>query len=284
MKNPYNVLGVAKNADEEQIRKAYRQRARKYHPDVCKEEHAETRFKEISEAYAILSDPGKKRRFDRTGRTDAEPPPAFRGQPSSHVDMSSFFEEVFGGAKPWNRTTKGLDRQHALTIGFLDSILGSEQTVQWLDERGKRTRIKVNIPKGTEDGARLRVQGHGHPPRHGGPCGDLIVTITVQSHPFYRRREQDLELDLPITLLEAIEGSSVEVPTPSGMVKVTVPPNARAGQRLRLRGKGVPHRKGTGDMFLILYPQVPPADRGEVLEAARIIEEAYGDVREHLKT
>ena len=116
MKDPYNVLGVPKNADEEQIRKAYRKRARKYHPDVCKEEHAETRFKEISEAYAILSDPGKRRRYDRTGRVDAAPPPGFGAHTSSHVDMSSFFEEVFGGARPWNRTTKGLDRQHTLDV------------------------------------------------------------------------------------------------------------------------------------------------------------------------
>lgn len=284
MKDPYKVLGVPKNADEEQIRKAYRKRARKYHPDVCKEEHAETRFKEISEAYAILSDAGKRNLYDRTGRTDAHPPPEFRPHSSSHVDMSSFFEEVFGGARPWNRTTKGLDRQHSIRVPFLDSIVGSEQTVEWRDVQGKRSRIKVSIPPGTESGARLRVQGHGHPPRHGGPCGDLIVTVTVASHPHFRRVDRDLELDLPITLLEALEGASIEVPTPTGTVKVTVPPNARTGQRLRLRGKGVPHRQGTGDMFLILQPQVPPGDQPDVIDAARIIETAYGDVRGHLKT
>jgi len=283
MKNPYKVLGVSKNAEDEQIRKAYRKLARKYHPDICKEEQAETRFKEISDAYAILSDPDKRRRFDQTGQTQPGPPPGFRSGGPNSVDMSSFFEEVFGSTKPWNRTTKGQDRQQSIAIDFLDGVMGCEHPVEWVDVRGKRSRIKVNIPPGTESGTRLRVQGQGHPPRHGGPCGDLIVTVTVQPHPFFRRHDEHLEMDLPITILEALQGATIEVPTASGSVKVTVPPNAQAGQRLRLRGKGVPTGRRRGDMILVLRPQVPPTGHAEVLDAARVLETAYNDVRKHFK-
>jgi curved DNA-binding protein len=283
MKNPYKVLGVSKNAEEERIRKAYRKLARKYHPDICKEEHAEARFKEITDAYAILSDADQRRHFDQTGQTPSGPPPGFRAHNASSVDMSSFFGEVFGSSRPWNRTTKGQDRLQSIAIDFLDGIMGCEHPVEWVDVRGKRSRIKVNIPPGAESGTRLRVQGQGHPPRHGGPCGDLMVTVTVRPHPFFRRHDSHLEMDLPITVLEALQGATIEVPTVSGSVKVTVPPKAQAGQRLRLRGKGVPTGQGHGDMILILRPQVPPADHTEILDAARVLETAYDDVRKHFK-
>lgn len=283
MKNPYKVLGVSKNAEEEQIRKAYRKLARKYHPDICKEEHADARFKEITDAYAILSDTNQRRRFDQTGQTQPGPARGFPGQNPNSVDMSSFFEEVFGSSKPWNRTTKGEDRQQVITIEFLDGVMGCEHPLEWVDVRGKRSRIKVNIPSGTTSGTRLRVQGHGHPPRHGGACGDLIVTVAVRSHPFFRRNDAHLEMDLPITMLEALQGASIEVPTASGAVKVTVPPKAQEGQRLRLRGKGVPTGQRRGDMFLILRPQVPTSDQSEILDAARVLETAYDDVRKHFK-
>jgi DnaJ-class molecular chaperone len=170
-----------------------------------------------------------------------------------------------------------------MPVDFLTSILGGEREIGVPRPNGATDRIKVRIPPGVRDGGKLKLAGQGLPPRGGGPCGDLHLELTVQPHPLLRRIDDDLELDLPITVFEAMAGASITVPTPTGDVKVTVPPGSRAGQRLRLKGRGV-QKSVPGHLYLVLQPTPPASDDPDVLAAARVLEAAYkADVREGLK-
>lgn len=303
-KDYYDILGVKKSASADDIKKAYRGLAKKFHPDKNKgNKEAENKFKEISEAYAVLSDTEKREQYDRLGKE------AFRGggpggnpfaggaNPFGGFDFSQFtgggararggrrptagaggftdiFSDLFGGGAGFEPgPERGGDLEAELTIDFRDAILG---TTMDLVINGKG--VKVKIPEGVSDGQRIRLRGKGAPGANGGPAGDLNVLIHVRSHPLFERRGDDIYIDLPIRVGEAIRGSEVEVPTIHGPVRARIPAGTQGGQTFRLRGKGVKKKTGTaGDHYYRVEITVPKSSAAEVLEAADKIDAAYGE-------
>jgi curved DNA-binding protein len=293
-KDYYAILGVARDASPEEIKKAYRRLARKYHPDVSKEPDAEERFKEVAEAYQALSDPDKRAAYDQLGRhasgQEFQPPPdwaeRFAGAQTifEDLDLADLFAGLAGrhAARPRGGPAPGHDYEAAVRLGFEQAFHGTEIELDLAgleyDERGmlKRVprRIKVRIPKGVSNGAQLRVPGKGGKGREGGRDGDLYLDITVEPHPLYRVSGQDLYLDLPLAPWEAVLGTEVRMPTPGGAVALKVPPGTRAGQQLRLAGRGL-SRAGApaGDLYTIVTIVVPSVlseeERGLYRQLAR---------------
>jgi DnaJ-class molecular chaperone len=277
MKDPYEVLGVEKTASADAIRAAYRKLAKRYHPDLNpgKPEAAE-RFKEISAANEVLSDADKRARFDR-GEIDASgnevPPqrPFYRdfgdaGEQAryrSHADidpddLEGFFSQAFGqrGGRGFNM--RGHDAQYNLTINFLEAANGTTRRVTLPDSRT----LDVKIPAGVRDGHVLRLKGQGMPGIGEGAPGDALVEITVTPHKLFRREGDDIIIELPVSLQEAVLGATVEVPTIKGAVRLTVPPYSGTGTRLRLRGRGIGH----GHQFVELHVVLPPGEEPELAE------------------
>jgi len=285
----YQQLGVKRTDDAETIRKAYKKLARKYHPDVSKQPNAEERFKQINSAYDVLGDEKKRKLYDEFGEVSLRPgfdPRQARsfgggGSPfggggfnfQGGVDMEDLLGSMFGGGGP-RRPRKGADQKTEIQVDFMTTVLGGEQEIQIRRPDGRLESMVVPIPAGAKDGGRVRLKGQGLPPRGGGPCGDLLVHLKVAPHPVLVRREDDLEMDVPITILEALTGATVTVPTPTGDVKVTVPPGAKNGARLRIKSRGI-QKKKPGHLYLILRPVVPPSEDPEVLAAAEQLEKAY---------
>jgi DnaJ-class molecular chaperone len=301
--DPYSVLGVDRNADANAIRKAYRKLAKKYHPDLNKDPKAEAKFKEVSAAYEILDDPERRKLYEEFGDAatkpgfDAEQARRFRaaqaggnpfgGADAGGVDMEdllgSLFGSGFGGFDRGAAPRRGADQQAEITVDFLSTVTGADQELRLRRADGTTEALKVHIPAGAKDGGRLRLRGHGLPPRGGGPAGDLHVTLRVAPHPLLRRVDDDLEMEVPITVEEAMFGGSITVPTPTGDVKVTVPPAVGSGVRLRLRGRGIQKSQPT-DLFLVLRPTVPKSEDEEVRQAAQRLTSAYpADVRAGLR-
>lgn len=273
----YQILGVSRDATQEEIRKAYRKRAKELHPDLHPgDKDAERRFQELSAAYSILGDPEKRARYDR-GEIDATGAerPQYRfyrqyadadqaGRYTSAAgfgdfeDISDLFSELFGlrraaGTRAGFRI-RGQDRRYHLEIDFLDAVNGAQRRLTLPDG----TTLDVTIPAGVQDGTILRLQGKGSPGLDGGPPGDALIEISVRPHPVFRRKGNDIEIDLPLTLYEAVLGAKVEVPTISGRVSLTVPKGSTTGKVLRLRGKGVkPARGPTGDQHVIIKVVLP---------------------------
>jgi DnaJ-class molecular chaperone len=277
--DPYQALGVAKDASQDDIRKAYRRLAKELHPDLNPgNRQAEERFKEISSAYDLLSDPDKRARFDR-GEIDAsgmerpqqrsyrhyaEAGPGGRygghGGFEDMDDLGDVFADLFGRA---GRTggggfrARGRDAHYRLDIAFLDAVNGGRQRItlpagQTLD---------VTIPPGMRDGGILRLAGKGEPGIGGGPPGDALIEVSVRPHPLFRLEGNDIVMELPITLDEAVLGGKVEVPTVTGRVNVTVPKGASTGDVLRLRGKGMAAGGAAGDQRIVLKVVMPkPVD------------------------
>jgi DnaJ-class molecular chaperone len=283
-RNPYEVLGVKKEATADEIRTAYRALAKKHHPDLNPgNKAAEARFKEISAAYDLLSDAEKRARFDR-GEIDEsgnEKPRAYAYQdfaegapgakyrsnaegmsPEDLDDLFSFFGRGgFGqGAARGEGATihmRGGDRQYALTVDFLDAVNGAKQRLELAPGKS----LDVTIPAGVRDGQILRLAGQGAPGLGGGPAGDALIEIRVAPHALFRREGGDILLDLPVTLSEAVLGGRITVPTPSGTVTMTVPPHSNTGTVLRLRGKGV---AGKGDELVTLKIVLPSGSDAEL--------------------
>ena len=280
-KDYYKILGVARNASDDEIKKTYRKLARKYHPDVSKEKNAEERFKEIGEAYEVLKDPEKRAAYDQLGTyqpgQDFRPPPGWQehfmhgqgaGGQFSGADMGDLFEQLFGaraaargGRRGGNVPMAGQDYEVAVHLSLADAFQGTEASLQVSvpepDGQGGARRvpkvIKVRIPKGVVDGQKMRVAGRGGPGVNGGPAGDLYLDIHLQPHPLFKPSGHDLYLDLPITPWEAALGGGVEVPSMAGKVRLKVPPGAKSGQRLRLSGRGLPKPgSGAGDLYAVL--------------------------------
>lgn len=283
-KDYYKILGVKRDASEADIKKAYRVLARKYHPDVSKESNAEEKFKEVAEAYEVLKDKEKREAYDQLGRyqqgQDFRPPPDWE-QRFSHggghadfggVDLGDLFAELFGGARAGRGArggfaTQGQDFEVNVEIDLEEAYHGSERSLQLempeptADGRMMRTprTIKVRIPKGAVDGQRLRVPGKGGKGM-GGPAGDLYLNIHMRPHPLFKVTGHDVYIELPLTPWEAALGTSVEVPTLDGRVRMKVPAGARAGQNLRLPGKGLPRPHGhAGDLYAVLQIVTPPS-------------------------
>ncbi len=325
----YEVLGVPRSASQEEIKRAYRRLARKYHPDVNKSPEAEERFKEINEAYEVLSDPEKRAAYDRYGHAG---PPDIGFEGWGFRDPFEIFEEVFGfGFRPRPRARhaprRGADLRYDLTLSFEEAVFGCEKEIEvpryetcprchgsgaepgttpircpQCDGTGEvrrvqqsifgsfvtvttcarcggtgeviatpcslcrgrkqvRTvrRIVVNIPAGVDDGTQIRLSGEGEPGEYGGPPGDLYVAVSVKPHPYFRRRDHDLVLELAINVAQAALGDVVMVPTLEGKERLVIPPGTQTGKVFRLRGKGVPYLRGDGrgDLLVIVQVVVP---------------------------
>jgi curved DNA-binding protein len=284
-KDYYATLGVERGASDDDIRKAYRKLARKFHPDVSKEANAEERFKEIGEAYETLKDPEKRAAYDQLGRyrpgEDFRPPPGWDRQFGGFgfedvVDLSDLFAQFGGGARARGGARggargfamSGQDYEVTAHVSLEDAARGTELTVDVAaPERGSDgilrrvpKTIRVRVPKGATDGQRMRVPGKGGPGAGGGPAGDLYINIHLLPHPLFKVAGHDLYLDLPVTPSEAVLGADVEVPTLAGRVRVQVRPGSRAGQKLRLAGKGLPKPGGGhGDLYCVLQIVTPAA-------------------------
>lgn len=292
-KDYYDLLGVPKTASEDDLKKAYRKLAKKYHPDVNKgNKDAENKFKEISEAYAVLADKEKREQYDRLGkeafsggaaggpfggfdfsdfmagaRSGGRRGGAGAGRRTT-VDFSDIFSDLFGGgggggfeAQPQG----GGDIESETTIDFRDAIFGTTLDLRFSDGRT----VKVKIPEGVADGQRVRLRGKGQPGFGGGPAGDLNLLVKVRPHPFFERRGNDIHIELPVTIGEAIRGAEVEVPTLHGPVRARIPAGTQGGQTFRLSGKGVKTKGGAGDHYYkvqIAVPKEAPASALDEIE------------------
>lgn len=271
-KDLYEILGVASDATEEEIKKAYRKLARKYHPDVNPgDKEAEERFKEISEAYDILSDPKKRREYDelreaakgvRFTTTDGTSAYDFSDfEVRFGQDLGSIFEDLFGfhtQKARARRPVKGEDLFFKLAVDLKDACHGREMEIEVPRPQGVE-RLKVKIPKGVDDGTVIRLAGKGGPGYHGGPPGDLYIELEIRPDARFEKRGRDIYYTLPISIFDAIRGAKVKVPTMYGDVMLRIPPGSQCGQKLRLKGKGLPPTKGkgAGDQYVELKVIVP---------------------------
>jgi curved DNA-binding protein len=280
-KDYYAILGLERGASDEAIKKAYRRLARKYHPDVSKEVGAEEKFKEVAEAYQTLKDAEKRAAYDQLGSHQSgqefQPPPDWQqhwhtsGDDSfstEGLDLSELFERMRAGRGRSSApmSMPGHDYEIAVPITIAQAYHGTEIDLDLnmpeYDAQGQLRRVphafKARIPKGAGDGQRLRVPGKGGKGFNGGRNGDLYLNISLRPHPLYRASGHDLYLDLPLAPWEAVLGTSVEVPTPGGLVRLTVPHNTQAGRHLRLPRRGLPIPKGgQGDLYAVVLIVVP---------------------------
>jgi DnaJ-class molecular chaperone len=275
--DPYETLGVKKDASQEEIQKAYRRLAKKHHPDLNPgNKEAEEQFKAISTAYDVLGDADKRARYDR-GEIDAQGAerPQHRyyrdfadaGEGGPYVNAGGFadfgdaddlFAELFarrGGGGQAAFRMRGQDVRYRLEVDFLDAVNGAKKQIQLPDG----SVLDVTIPPGTRDGQVLRLRGKGRPGIGGGTPGDALIEIGLRPHPLFTRKGDDIHIELPISLREAVLGGKVKAPTPSGAVTVTIPKWSNTGKTLRLKGKGVPRPDGSkGDEFVTLKLVLPP--------------------------
>ncbi len=288
MRDPYTVLGVPKSADADEVKKAYRSLAKKFHPDQNKTDpKAKEKFSEANSAYEILGDEKKRGQFDR-GEIDAEGKPRFQGfdgfaaggrrrhpgaqeyennfaaggaggpRGGAGFDPSDIFADFFGGGRGRGRprgAPKGEDLQGSVTVSLLEAVMGGSARVALANGRT----LEVKIPAGIEEGKQIRLKGQGNPGVMGGEPGDALVTVRIAKHPWFRVEGRDVRLDLPITVYEAVLGGKVQVPTLGGAVEMTLPPGSNSGRTLRLRGKGLPAVGTTpaGDLFVTLRVTLP---------------------------
>lgn len=288
----YEVLGVSRNAAEAELKKAYRQLARKYHPDVNPgDKGAEEKFKEISEAYAVLSDPEQRKKYDimgheafgpgfdpfegfRTGaRGFGDFEDVLRGifggsrRASSRGGFGDIFSDIFGGAReqppPRPQNLRGNDINYTLEVTLDDAFQGRLVSISLNRNQGNGKiapeRLRVRIPKGVDNGSKVRLAGKGEPGHNGGPPGDLYIVVKVRPHPVFERKGDNLYETVPITFAEAVLGNRVIVPTMEGETKMTVPEGTQSDQTFRLKGKGMPHLKGggQGDLYVKVNIVVP---------------------------
>jgi curved DNA-binding protein len=277
-KDYYQILGVSRDAKTEDIKKAYRLLARKYHPDVSKETGAEDKFKDANEAHDILSDPGKRAAYDQLGNfrpgQDFRPPPGWGGRSArsaggdfAGMDFSDLFSQLFGGSHPsatrhshgarGGNPQQGKDVEVKLVLSLEEAFHGAEKQINLSGPSGERT-IKLRVPAGVLPGKRLRLAGKGHSSQFGGPAGDLYLNIEISPHHQFRLEGPDIYLDMPIAPWEAALGATVIVPTLTGSVRVKVGAGSRSGQKLRLAQRGMPTPTGAGDFFVQLMIVVPP--------------------------
>ena len=290
----YNVLGVEKNAGDDEIKKAYRKLAMKYHPDRNpNKKEAEERFKEINEAYAVLSDKDKRKQYDTFGKegfhqrfTQEDIFKGFdfdeilsglfggRGRRESRFGRRGGFEfgEMFGGTGGYQNMgrmpQRGEDAAYDLAISLEDAASGGEKKISYR-KNGKTEEISVKIPRGIPSGKKLRIAGKGMEGKNGGPAGDLYLQISVMDHPTFRREGDDLVVEKEITFSDAVLGTSIEVPTLEGMKKVRIPPGTQSHTKLRLKGVGLPRfqGEGKGDELVKVMIRVPRkvTDKGKKL-------------------
>lgn len=301
-KDLYAVLGISRSASDDDIRKAYRKLARKYHPDVNPgDKVAEEKFKEISSANDVLGDPEKRKLYDEFGEAalrsgfDAEQARQYKrwaggmggggargyggnpfgGGAGGNVEFE--FGDIFGdlferGRSGRAQPRRGRDVTATVDIDLMQAIRGSEVHLRI---PGRNDPVTVRIPPGADTGSRLRVQGQGSPGPNNAPAGDLLIETHVRPHKYFRRSGLDLSLDLPVTLDEAYNGASIDVPTPDGMVSLRVPPKTQQGDRLRLKAKGIQRGNERGDLYADIQIRMPDRMDDKVAEALKATNAAY---------
>lgn len=280
----YSILNVPRSASDADIKKAYRKLALKFHPDKNPgNKKAEESFKEISEAYEVLRDPKRRRMYDQFGHVGAEAAGAGRGPnpfeggfgfggpggfggPTDADNFQDVFGDFLGDLFTGRRRGadfrgRGADLRYNLAVTLEEAALGAEKMLSFVRTRNGRedtARLSVTIPKGVREGQRLKLKGEGDS-GPGGPAGDLYVIVNMQSHPLFERRDQDIHMDLPLTFVDAILGTTVEVPTLTGVAQLRVPPGTHSGQMFRLKGKGLPDLSGgtAGDMLIKAIIDIP---------------------------
>jgi len=281
MKDPYSVLGVPKSSSDAELKKTYRTLAKKLHPDINSgDEKIAERFKEVSAAYALLRDKDLRARYDR-GEINADgSEKGFAGggfhprgggmgggRFGDGFDPEEIFASIFGGARARGRprAQKGQDRAYRLKVDFLDAVKGSKKPLSLAN----RKTLNVTIPENVREGQKIRLKGQGDEGMGGGRPGDAIIEITINKHDFFRCEGNDIHLDLPITLQEAVMGEKVNIPTIDGKVAMTIPKGSSSGRTLRLKGKGAadPKSKIRGDQYVKLQIMLPD-EPDEVLEKA----------------
>jgi curved DNA-binding protein len=285
-KDYYKVLGVARTANADEIKRTYRKLARRYHPDVSKEPQAEEKFKEVQEAYEVLRDPEKRAAYDQLGAQwkageQFRPPPdwgkgyefSFGGGAEDAEGFSDFFANLFGARTPFGRTggapfrRRGGDRHARIEIELEDSYHGAERTIHLQNPEVtadghvalREKEVRVSIPAGVAEGQQIRLRGQGEAAGANGPAGDLYLEIGIRPHPLFQLEGRDVVVTLPVAPWEAALGASVEAPTLGGPVEMKIPAGARSGQRLRLKGRGLPGQP-PGDEFVVLKLVLPPGD------------------------
>jgi curved DNA-binding protein len=285
-KDYYKILGVAREATADQIKKAFRGLARKYHPDVSKETNAEEKMKEVNEAYTVLSDPEKRAAYDNLGQggnfqsgSGFQPPPGWdAGFEFSHAhsdgsqaaDFSDFFAELFGkqmrGRPPYGEhKMQGNDHHAKIMLDLEDAYHGATRSLTLrapkLDNQGRVIfddhTLNIRIPKGVHAGQVIRLAGQGDPGMAGEKAGDLFLQIQFNPHPRYRVDNKDVYASLPVAPWEAALGETIKIPVPDGFVEVRVPENSQPGRKLRLKGRGIPAAT-PGDLYLLLEIVLPP--------------------------
>jgi len=303
-KDYYTIMGVARDAKQDEIKRAYRKLARKYHPDVNKADDAEARFKEVGEAYDVLKDPEKRAAYDQLGANwkagqDFNPPPnwdegyEFSGGYSDGdgADYSDFFESLFGqqfnqgqsGRQQAGFNARGQDHHAKVSIELIDAYHGATHSITLnaaeLDANGqvvtKQRTLKVKIPKGVKQGQRIRLAGQGSAGTGQGGKGDLYLEIDFKAHPFYRADGHDVYLDLPITPWEAALGASIKVPTPDGQVDLKIPAGTQGGGKMRLKARGIPSTP-PGDLYVVPQITLPAADTDEAKALYQQMEQTLG--------
>ncbi len=288
-KDYYKILEVNENADQDEIKRAYRKLARRYHPDVSKEPDAEQRFKEVGEAYEALKDPEKRAAYDqlkRQGYRGGEPftePPGWEdvdfsfhgGGFTDAAEFSDFFESLFGrgrGGRGFRYEAPAFDQRARVVIDLEDAYHGASRTFRFSGEPGQpESVVKVNIPKGITAGQQIRLAGQGGGQRR--ERGDLYLEVAFAPHRWFHTEGRDLFLDLPVTPWEAALGETVQVPTLAGQVELRIPAGSQSGRKLRLKGRGLP---GTppGDQYVVLRIVAPKAETPEAEAAYRRLAQA----------
>lgn len=291
----YKVLGVERGASADEVKKAYRKLAMKFHPDKNPgDKKAEEKFKEATEAYEVLSDPKRRQMYDSYGFSGADQghagagPGGFGGfgqggfsSGGQNAEFQDLFGDIFGDvfgrtggqARP-NRKSRGADLRYTLAVSFEESALGCEKQISFIRHRNGRdetTKLSVKVPAGVKNQQRLRLSGEGDGGPSGGPTGDLFVIVSISEHSLFRREDDDVVMDLPVSYVDAILGTQVEIPTLTSKVALKVPAGTHSGQVLRIKGRGFPRSGGfgTGDMrvrVLVDTPETLSSKQRELLE------------------
>ena len=289
----YQTLGLKRDASSDEIQKAYRDLARKYHPDLHPDDKsAKAKFQKVQAAFDVLNDPDKKAKYDRFGSAyDSAGSGGFRGSPYTwtggggeggpsfeDVDLSDIFGgggagaggfadilkgfgrggRTSGSARTNRPSRRGTDLSYELQVPFNTAILGGEAAISVQRDGGKLETLNVKIPAGIEDGKKIRLRGQGEPAGRGGEPGDILITVKVASHPHFQRRGKHLDVEVPVTLAEAALGAKIDVPTPRGTITLSIPPGTSSGKRLRIKGHGVEAQgDSAGDLFAEIQIVLP---------------------------